>query len=83
MVTLMKVDGTQEEVGDKIDLQTAQKLVGGYVEVVCANHHGLKFLVDEEGRMKGKQWNEKISIMIGHPIVGDVLMLTGNSRNGW
>lgn len=63
----------------KPTLKEAQKIVGGYVELVkLAN--GDQLYCDEDGISKGLGLNREASVLAGRPIVGDVLILSGTAR---
>jgi hypothetical protein len=81
MIKVLRVDGSEQEVAGKISLPEAQKAVGGYVEVVKASK--VAFLVDEDGRRKGKPINHKASALAGVMLVGDVILLEGTSKRAW
>lgn len=79
----------------KMKLETAQELVGGYVEVVPLFNKYLGqpciVLCDEEGKLKGKPVNNRASLewykCLGHSVddmlVGDILVLQGDAMRGW
>ena len=78
MAVLIPVKGPTSEVlpadGKTFELEELHKLVGGWIEVV---REGDSYLVmDEEGKLKGKAYNEVASDLTGrlHDIVGDVLV---------
>ena len=68
-------------------LEEMQEFVGGYIEVVYAPN-GDQIVLDEEGRLKGKQINEQATEhWLGddwdyefNNIVGDALILRGDGR---
>ena len=68
-------------------LEEMQKFVGGYIEVVYASN-GDQIVLDEEGRLKGKEINKEASeYWLGDMvddevanIVGDALILKGKAR---
>lgn len=80
---LYKADGDVERVCPENDtdyqLHELQKFVGGYVEF-CYGDDGRMLVVDEEGKLKGKQINERATfyyqqhIGTGDVIVGDALL---------
>jgi hypothetical protein len=75
---ILRTDGTTDEHRLPFDwLLPAQKLVGGYVELVrTRDNHTL--IVDEEGLLKGKPINRIATPMYNSPgncIVGDALLL--------
>lgn len=59
-------------------LEEAQKLVGGYIEVVMGE--GFQLLCDEDGRSKRLPINHNASAMVGRAIVGPCVALFGNAR---
>lgn len=73
---LLKTDGTQETIELPKDwLKKAQKLIGGYIEVVkTVDNRSL--LIDDEGRLKGRPINPFTSVLYsGNAIVGDAILL--------
>ena len=83
--TIVRVDGTTEELDRRPTLIEAQQIVGGYIELVKAKDHWgniVTLVVDEDGKPKNKPANNSItqtygpSIYGGH-IVGDVIILEG------
>jgi hypothetical protein len=69
---------------EKVPLEKAQELVGGYVEVVRLRNAAL--LVDEDGLMKGLEMNAAAMRLVGDGtlIVGDVVLLQGKTAlDGW
>ena len=68
-------------------LEEMQKFVGGYIEVVYASN-GDQIVLDEEGRLKGKEINKEASeYWLGDMvddevanIVGDAMILKGKAR---
>ena len=73
----------------KPTLEKMQEFVGGYIQIVT-NKAGDQFIVDEEGRLKGKPVNPDASQMwLGDHwaedddfknLVGDVMILQGEAR---
>lgn len=53
-------------------LENLQKLVGGYVEVVQLVPGAVCVLCDEEGRLKGSEYNCTVN---GHAFVGDLVLV--------
>ena len=71
---VINVNGTVEEKDGTIGLRAAQKIVGGYVEVIRAQ--GGFLLVDEEARVKGRtDLNETASHLVGQMILGNAILL--------
>jgi hypothetical protein len=79
---------------ETLDLKTAQKLVGGYVQVVPLfnKFEGMSCVVlcDEDGKMTGKPYNVRATLEWkrcagGHDdmLVGDVVVVTGPARRKW
>ena len=60
-------------------LLEAQEAVGGMVELVTLPT-GAQMLCDEEGQLKGKPVNGFASLLACRIIVGDVLILEGDTR---
>ena len=78
---VIKVDGTVSELDHLPTLEEAQKIVGGWVEFVTVAP-GIRLVVDEGGKLKGKPVNKDITSTYGPKIyggyiVGDVLVLEG------
>jgi hypothetical protein len=67
-----------EFIEHKPTLEEAQKLIGGYVELIQCKHFQL--LVDEDGRPKRLPINTDASFMAGRPIVGPAIVLYGNAQ---
>ena len=65
---------TWEPIKVKNELETFQKLVGGYIEIVNIGHH-VVVVCDEEGRIKGKPFCATINDI---DFVGTVLMVGTN-----
>ena len=88
---VFRTDGTKEELGHRPSLKEAQKIVGGYIELVKASQVKdddpipgslVTLVVDEEGKVKNKPTNKIITerygrYVYGGYIVGDVIVLTG------
>lgn len=77
MALLLREDGTREEVkpakGKCFSLPELQSLVGGYIEFARTRDHHI-MIIDEEGKLKGKQVNLIASALYLYgehdPIVG-------------
>lgn len=82
MIQLLKTDGTAKELSGPLGLEQLQELVGGYIEIVFARvaRKPAQFVVDEEGLLKDRPYNERASYLAGRPLVGDVVVLTGRDR---
>lgn len=78
MATIIKVDGTREPLKD-LSLASLQKIVGGYIEIVPTNT-GQLLVLDEEGKLKGKEVNPEGTrltrgiVADDDFIVGDVIL---------
>jgi len=77
MATIIKVDGTMEEITiDKQNsLEQMQKIVGGYIEVVPVAG-GKTLVVNEEGLLQQLPINYKASALYNCTIVGNVILCT-------
>lgn len=60
-------------------LKEAQNLVGGLVELVTLSN-GDQMLVDEEGLLKEKPYNNEASDLAQRTIVGHAIILTGDLK---
>lgn len=76
MAVLIRVDGSRMEVqvDSKDRLGSLQRHVGGLIEEV-GTYDGLVALADEEGLLKGLEYNAVASCLVGKGIVGDVLFV--------
>lgn len=88
MAILLKVDGSMESLPKVPDLAEAQRLVGGYVEMLCTLDDEPNFLLcDEEGRLKGRIANTAATMAFGRGevLVGDVVLLSQEEalESGW
>jgi hypothetical protein len=95
-IIVVKPDGTHkiEEI-DKLSLERAQELVGGYVQVIpnfrIYDKMPCVVLADEEGKMKNKPVNNRATAYwkkaagnIGMDmLVGDIVIVLGNARKSW
>jgi len=75
MAHIIKVDGSKEAIADT-ELKTLQEAVGGYIEIVPISMSRY-IVLDEEGKLKGKQVNKLATMMYENPndcIVGDVVV---------
>ncbi|KKK89195.1 hypothetical protein LCGC14_2735520 [marine sediment metagenome] len=61
MATIIRVDGTEENLED-LSLESLQKAVGGYIEIVQTND-GRLIVLDEEGKLKDKPVNSKATAL--------------------
>jgi len=79
--TIAKADGTEEALDHRPTLAEAQKICGGYIELVSVA--GNKTLVvDEEGLLKNYNINPKGCQLYGGMIVGDIIILEGYKTVG-
>ena len=60
-------------------LEEAQKVVGGYVEIIPVSDGQL--IVNEEGRLMGLPGNPLASEVAGQPIVWNALLLMGAAKS--
>ncbi len=83
--TIVRVDGTTEELDRRPTLVEAQQIVDGWIELVKARDHwgnSVTLVVDEEGKPKNKPVNKSVTAIYGPSIpgghvVGDVIVLEG------
>lgn len=84
MAYIARADGTREDLPGVPDLESAKKIVGGWVERVYPRlARDLMFLCDEEGLLKGKPINLHGTELYGDPIVGDIVVMTRNEGKAW
>ena len=74
MATIIKVDGSKVKVkpagaNGKLTLEQLQAAVGGYIEHLSLPKGGSMF-IDEEGKLKGKQYNFEATELV-RGIIGD------------
>ena len=76
------LDPERDEVGSA--LSALQRIVGGYIEVVKAKNLGNPYLIvcDEDGIPKGLEVNVVGTLLYGSPIVGDIVIMKSDVRNG-
>ena len=83
MAKLIKTDGSVTDVAPKngkdFKLDELRELIGcEYIEIVRVPlTHGKILIVDEEGKLNGKEFNERATVIYGNIldyIVGDALM---------
>jgi len=78
MAFILKVDGSKETL-DNVNLETLQKAVGGFIEVVPTND-GREIVLNEEGKLQGLKVNLMASALAegviaeNDRIVGDVVI---------
>ena len=88
---LITVDGEERKLAKSPTLEEAQKMVEGYVEMLTFSlpvfHKydidyidGAQALFNEDGLMKKMPLNERASYLVRRPLVGPVIILTGNRR---
>lgn len=85
MAIFIKVSGEHMEIsprnGKQFELEEAQSLVGGYIQIISIGY-GEVMVLDEEGKLKGKKENriatimakDKKAIFQSDYIVGDVIV---------
>ncbi len=62
-------------------LQEAQKIVGGFVEMVRSpTNPDIQILVNEEGLIQGLPFNKEATELCDTGIVGNAVILKGNAR---
>lgn len=72
---LIKSDGSYEVVEYEDSLDELQRIVDGYIEYVMVDN-GISMIVNEEGLLRGLDYNEIASRFYRGPcIVGNVLMV--------
>jgi len=79
-------DGRQEPIEDirKLGLAGAQKIVGGYIELVPTAEDPPRFIIcNEEGKLKHLPINAPASRIAGQLIVGDVIVFTREELHAW
>ena len=54
-------------------LEFLQSAVGGYIEIINVDDGQL--IVNEEGMIRGLEHNHDASMVAGHPVVGDAVLL--------
>lgn len=79
--TIIRADGTEEELDHLPTLKEARKIVGGHVEFIKVGDNKT-LVVDDEGKLKNKPTNKVITNRYGSQIyrgyiVGDVIVLEG------
>ena len=77
MARVIPPRGTEPTVKGNLNLEEAQGVVGGYVEVVRLNKG--KMLVNEDGISLGLELNMLASIIAEQPILGTVAIVDGRS----
>jgi hypothetical protein len=75
--TIIKVDGTKQEMSHRPTLEESQKIVGGYIELVRCSK-GKTLVVNEEGLLHHLPMNpEAMKYYPYSLIVGNVILLEG------
>ena len=71
---------TFREISDKSPtLDQMQEMVGGNVEIIFLPD-GRQMVCDEEGMLKKLPINGRASILVGHAILGKVVILSGDAK---
>ena len=84
MAYIAYANGERKNLAKVPNLEEAQKIVGGYVEVVYPRATpGVVLLIDEEGRLKTSPINEVGSALYGDIIVGDIVVMTRKEAKPW
>tara|TARA_X000001388_G_scaffold76317_1_gene73338 strand:- start:4557 stop:4793 length:237 start_codon:yes stop_codon:yes gene_type:complete len=60
-------------------LEKLQELVGGYIEIVLSADMRKQIVVDEEGLLKGKEFNEEASRIAGQKLFGNAVVLSDDA----
>ena len=74
---LMRANGSTVWItpkGRKFAYEELKALVGGLIERVEVGRN-MDLIANEEGQLLGLPWNEQASMLSGHYIVGDVVVL--------
>lgn len=76
--TIIKVDGTEQELGHRPGLKEAQRIVGGYITLLPLRKTRLTLVLNEEGKIRGLPMNTKASILFKPwELVGNIIVLDG------
>ena len=76
--TVIRIDGTTEDIGHKPTLAEAHKIVGGYVELVPIRGQGIILVVNEDGMPQDLPINKKASeIFAPYRLFGNIIVLEG------
>ena len=76
--TIIKVDGTEQELDHRPTLKEAQEIVGGYIELLPLRKTKLTLVLNEEGKLHGLLRNDRAStIFKPWELVGNVIVLEG------
>jgi hypothetical protein len=83
MYQLITTTGKATELSAPVSLEDLQKAVGGYIQIVRFHYPegktGLAY-VNEEGYLLNLPINHAASVVLGMPIVGDVVFVTGEEE---
>lgn len=83
-MTILYTDGTKTEkvyTGSTPELEDMQEAVDGWLEGVPVKSLGRGVLfANEEGLLRGLPFNEQASSLAGRPLVGNVVVLTGDKE---
>lgn len=75
---ILKSSGKVESLDHRPSLSEAQKIVGGYIEIVPIQGRMVTLVVNEEGRLLGLPLNPDATELFQYsPICGDVIVLEG------
>ncbi len=76
MAIIINVDGSEEDL-PKPTLETMQKAVGGYIELVRVHSvNGVRNMyVNEDGTMLQLRYNHKASTIAGMVLIGNAVLL--------
>ena len=91
LALLLPVEGEYRDLKKSPTLKQAQKLVGGYIETFNVSfpwprgkyeveYYDAQVLCNEDGLRLKLPHNELASYHCGRPLVGPVIVLTGNRR---
>lgn len=76
---LIRTDGSAEQIligkGQKLTLEYARDLIQGWIELVPIRGSRLYMLVDEDGWLKERPFNEAASQLARTRIAGDVIVV--------
>jgi hypothetical protein len=75
MASVIRIDGTVQDIGQEPSLEKLQETVGGYIESVAIPDSDTGVLiVNEDGVQKGLALNVEASLIARRPLVGDVVV---------
>ena len=83
--TVIKVDGSTQELDHRPTRKEAQEIVGGWIEFVKARSKNktVTLVVDEEGKLKKKPVNKIITDSYGQSIYGGIIVGDTIVLEGW